>query len=357
MMVSIYWNPIAAPSRASASAKPTVMNQHALIETIDATLPQTQCGKCGHAGCRPYAEAIAAGDPINRCPPGGETTIVRLAELTNRAILPLEQPAQSPLTAWIREDECIGCTKCIQACPVDAILGAAKHMHTVITNECTGCELCIAPCPVDCIDLLPHPGWQAANDDAERQAYLAQRASTARQRFLARNERLVRQTEERRQRRARRLASRNTRQGMDKDAHARTDQSTVQPAHVSSVPPSSLRTKRVSLLANLKRVTRQQQQDGLTDAQGAELERRATELRARLADIDQQLSNTNATRPDPGERQRRFAVSAAEQSLRRAQQQLAHAERQDDPVVIANAQQQLEQAKQILADARAAQSS
>ncbi|WP_240349338.1 RnfABCDGE type electron transport complex subunit B [Halomonas binhaiensis] len=333
------------------------MNQHALIEAIDATLPQTQCGKCGHAGCRPYAEAIAAGEPINRCPPGGEATIVRLAELTDRAILPLEQPAQSPLTAWIREDECIGCTKCIQACPVDAILGAAKHMHTVITDECTGCELCILPCPVDCIDLLPHPGWQAANDDTERQAYLAQRASNARQRFLARNQRLARQAEERRQRRAKRLASRNTSQGMEKDAHACADQSTGQPAHASSVSPSSLRTKRVSLLASLKRVSRQQQQNGLTDAQGAELERRAAELRTRLADIDQQLSNTSTAQPGPGQRQRRFAVSAAEQSLRRAQQQLAHAVRQNDPAAIANAQQQLEQAKQILADARAAQPS
>ncbi|HIX61163.1 MAG TPA: RnfABCDGE type electron transport complex subunit B, partial [Candidatus Halomonas stercoripullorum] len=139
------------------------MSRHAeLIEAIDALLPQTQCGKCGFDGCQPYAEAIATGEPINRCPPGGEATLSRLAELTGQPLLPLEQPAQLPLTAVIREAECIGCTKCIQACPVDAILGASKRMHTVIVDECTGCELCVAPCPVDCIDMAPHPAWEAA---------------------------------------------------------------------------------------------------------------------------------------------------------------------------------------------------
>ena len=127
-----------------------------VVEQIDALLPQTQCGQCGHPGCRPYAEAIADGeDPINLCVPGGDTTIAAIADLLGREPEPLDGEASEPLVAYIREAECIGCTKCIQACPVDAILGAARHMHTVIADECTGCDLCVEPCPVDCIDMLP----------------------------------------------------------------------------------------------------------------------------------------------------------------------------------------------------------
>ncbi len=129
-----------------------------IVDEIDNILPQTQCGQCGHPGCRPYAEAIAAGEPINKCPPGGETTIKALADLLDVEPLPLdaEHGVESiKKVASIREDECIGCTKCIQACPVDAILGAAKQMHTIIEQECTGCDLCVEPCPVDCIDMLP----------------------------------------------------------------------------------------------------------------------------------------------------------------------------------------------------------
>ncbi len=129
-----------------------------LVDQIDNLLPQTQCGQCGYPGCRPYAEAIAGGDAINKCPPGGQSTVEALADLLDVEALPLEggvdeEPVKK--VAYIREDECIGCTKCIQACPVDAILGAAKQMHTVITDECTGCDLCVDPCPVDCIDMLP----------------------------------------------------------------------------------------------------------------------------------------------------------------------------------------------------------
>lgn len=129
-----------------------------VIERIDALLPQTQCGQCGYPGCKPYAEAISRGDDINKCPPGGEPTINALADLLGREAKPLDGEAQEiPKVAYIREQECIGCTKCIQACPVDAILGAAKLMHTVIADECTGCDLCVDPCPVDCIDMLPRP--------------------------------------------------------------------------------------------------------------------------------------------------------------------------------------------------------
>jgi electron transport complex protein RnfB len=131
------------------------------VLAIDALLPQTQCGKCGHPGCKPYAEGIAAGEAINKCPPGGEATIDALAQLLRVPVLPPEQPPIAPQVAFIREAECIGCTKCIQACPVDAIVGAAKLMHTVIADECTGCDLCVAPCPVDCIDLIALPEAQA----------------------------------------------------------------------------------------------------------------------------------------------------------------------------------------------------
>ncbi|MTD18825.1 electron transport complex subunit RsxB [Pseudomonas sp. CCM 7891] len=173
-----------------------------LIQRIDALLPQTQCGKCGHPGCKPYAEGIAKGEAINKCPPGGRETIAGLAQLLNLPELKLdltrgEAPAQ---IAFIREAECIGCTKCIQACPVDAIVGAAKLMHTVIIDECTGCDLCVAPCPVDCIEMhpltnvLPIVGGLAAND-GQRQARSLKR-DRARHRFEQRNARLQREKEQ-----------------------------------------------------------------------------------------------------------------------------------------------------------------
>lgn len=144
-----------------------------LVRLIDDILPQTQCRKCGYDGCRPYAAAIARlNESINRCPPGGTATIARLARLLEQEPLPLDQSRGAPtppLTAVIREAECIGCTKCIQACPVDAITGAARLMHTVIKSECTGCELCVEPCPVDCIDLVRLDSVTAQPDEQLRQ--------------------------------------------------------------------------------------------------------------------------------------------------------------------------------------------
>ncbi|MBZ9783870.1 electron transport complex subunit RsxB [Pseudomonas sp. REP124] len=175
-----------------------------LIQRIDALLPQTQCGKCGHPGCKPYAEGIASGEPINKCPPGGNETIHALAKLLDVPVLELDvsrgsAPAQ---LAYIREAECIGCTKCIQACPVDAIVGAAKLMHTVIIDECTGCDLCVAPCPVDCIEMRPLPtatvvpvvGGLAFS--LEEQRARAAKRNHARRRFERRNARLQREEQQ-----------------------------------------------------------------------------------------------------------------------------------------------------------------
>ncbi len=126
-----------------------------LVEEVNRLLPQTQCAQCGYPGCRPYAQAVAAGEAgINLCPPGGEATVKRMAKLLGRDALPLAEVSQTPpAVAVIDESRCIGCFHCRTACPVDAILGAQHLMHTVIESECTGCELCIAPCPVDCISM------------------------------------------------------------------------------------------------------------------------------------------------------------------------------------------------------------
>jgi len=156
-------------------------------QDIDALLPQTQCTRCGYSGCRPYAEAVAAGNAqINQCPPGGATTIAALAQLLQRAALPLNPAngAEGPaLVALIDEDACIGCAKCLPPCPVDAIVGARKHLHTVLLALCTGCELCVAPCPVDCIRMVP----RASLDEAAPEPS----TSDNRARFANRNERVA----------------------------------------------------------------------------------------------------------------------------------------------------------------------
>ena len=154
------------------------------VRRIDAVLPQTQCRRCGYDACLPYAEAIAGGDSINRCPPGGDAVIVALATLTGRPAVPLDRThgEHAPLAvARIDEAWCIGCTLCIDACPVDAIVGAAKRMHAVLPALCTGCELCLPPCPVDCIDMVPAGrAWSPADAHAARERFDARSARRAR---------------------------------------------------------------------------------------------------------------------------------------------------------------------------------
>lgn len=169
------------------------MNGEPLVDAIDRVLPQTQCTRCGYPDCRSYAQAVAAGAAaINRCPPGGDRGVHRLAALTGRAYAPLdpacgvERPRH---VAVIEEAHCIGCTLCIEACPVDAIVGAPRQMHTVITELCTSCDLCVAPCPVDCITMVPAVGPDAIWDD--------QRADEARNRYVRRQARLANSTGER----------------------------------------------------------------------------------------------------------------------------------------------------------------
>jgi electron transport complex protein RnfB len=140
-----------------------------IVARIDALLPQTQCTRCGYPGCKPYAAAIESGEAeINQCPPGGSATIESLAALLGRPVQPLNTihgAEGPPRVAWIDESRCIGCARCLAPCPVDAIVGAAKYMHTVLVERCTGCELCLPPCPVDCIELAAGPE-PAANQPA-----------------------------------------------------------------------------------------------------------------------------------------------------------------------------------------------
>ena len=178
---------------------------NSVIDQIEALLPQTQCRKCSFSGCRPYAEAIANGEAeINQCPPGGQQGVNALAGLLGVDALPLNEDfgkEQQKRQAFIVEEDCIGCTKCLPPCPVDAIVGAAKFMHTVIAAECTGCELCVEPCPVDCIIMLPFPEGDVEGPDRQELALLAKR------RYQAKNQRQAREQAEKADRARKRKAA------------------------------------------------------------------------------------------------------------------------------------------------------
>ncbi|MGK8203510.1 electron transport complex subunit RsxB [Burkholderia cenocepacia] len=182
----------------------TVTDSKTLADRIEDLLPQTQCTKCGYNGCRPYAEAIAAGDAnYNQCPPGGAEGIARLAGLLGKPVIPLNpvNGSEHPrAVAFIDESLCIGCTLCMQACPVDAIVGAPKQMHTIVESLCTGCDLCVPPCPVDCIAMVPVTGERTGWD-----AWTQEQADAARERH---DRRLARQRREREAAEARAAARR-----------------------------------------------------------------------------------------------------------------------------------------------------
>lgn len=298
---------------------------HISVEQIDALLPQTQCGKCGHPGCRPYAEAMAQGEEINRCPPGGQRTADALASLLGKATQPLAQPAELPLLAIIDEARCIGCTKCIKACPVDAILGAPKQMHSVLRQECTGCELCVAPCPVDCISIVTHPDWQATHTSEEQLSWLHQRANNGRQRHYARMSRLAEweasASERRRTRRHQRIS---------------TPEATTSSAATSSDTASMRRRLKIKL-------ARMQRNDPLRTALEAQLQALGGQTSPRPASVSVQRTRTL-----------RMAIAAAEDTLRRAERHLLHCQRQEGPAEIDAAQEQLTRAQQQLDRARQA---
>ncbi len=296
---------------------------HITVDQIDALLPQTQCGKCGHPGCLPYAKAIVDGEAINHCPPGGQRTADALATLLDKAPLPLAQPAESPLLAVIDEDICIGCTKCIKACPVDAILGAPKQMHSILRDECTGCELCVTPCPVDCISMVAHPGWLAAHSEQEQHAWLTRRATQGRQRHQARASRIAQwEVEALERRRARR------------HQHIATPTS----------PAASTPTDDAALRRRLKiKLARMKQDDP-----------HRPELEAQLQALGGQTVPRAATSAAQQARSHRIALAAAEDTLRRAERHLTHCQRQEGPTEVAAAQEQLARAQQQLERARQA---
>ena len=233
-----------------------------LADRIDALLPQTQCTRCGYQGCRPYAEAIAVGAAdINQCPPGGAAGIVKLADLLKtlpKALNPANGVEKPLEMAVIDEDLCIGCTLCIQACPVDAIVGAAKLMHTILSSWCTGCELCIAPCPVDCIAMVtvePQRLWNDAD------------AALARARYYARRDRLADEARER----ERKLAAKST-----SGAPATDPASAAADARKKAV---------IAAAVERARVQREQAQPRNTEPASEEVQRQiaaAEERRARL---------------------------------------------------------------------------
>jgi electron transport complex protein RnfB len=217
----------------------------ALVDALDAALPQTQCTRCGFPDCRHYAQAIANGEAdINRCPPGGAAGVQRLSAITLRAIQPLdpERGVEGPRAlAVIDEDWCIGCTLCIKACPVDCIVGASKRMHTVIDDQCTGCELCVPACPVDCIAMVPvtgdRTGWAAWSADQAGQA----RARYAFHQF--RTDRDRRENDER-------LAARAAAKLADL------------PAHTKETDPAAIERKRAVVEAALQRARTRRSEDG-----------------------------------------------------------------------------------------------
>jgi electron transport complex protein RnfB len=281
---------------------PVTASPPSLADRIEDLLPQTQCTKCGYAGCRPYAEAIADGSAsYDQCPPGGAEGIARLATLLGKPVIPLnpENGVERPRTvAQIDEAICIGCTLCIQACPVDAIVGAAKRMHTVIESMCTGCDLCVAPCPVDCIDMIPvtgdATGWQAwsqAQADAARAHH---------DRHLAR-EQASREAAERR------IAERHAAHLAQSESSAAEAASTV-PADASATPAST-----PSANTHTEQVHVSAQGTSATDPSET----------ARI-DTDSDATTTTSTTLSPEERKKAIIAAAMERARQKKKELTEH---------------------------------
>lgn len=272
------------------------MHKPNLITLIDALLPQTQCTKCTYQGCKPYAKAIAEGEAINKCPPGGEETIKALATLLDRPVIPLEVVKPIPAqVAYIKEGQCIGCTKCIQACPVDAIVGAAKLMHTVIVTECTGCELCVIPCPVDCIEMLSLPigitplTGDSAHTEPQRIARQLKR-DHARNRFEFRHKRLARlekQKQLERQARLQRLAE----DGIVKPlANKQTISDKVKIKQITSTLTAE--QKRLKIDAAMAQVALKKAEKQLQQYNTPELQQQVELLKVKVAETERALINS-----------------------------------------------------------------
>lgn len=324
------------------------MSQASLIQRIDALLPQTQCGKCGHPGCRPYAEGIAQGEAINKCPPGGTSTIIALADLLKVQPLPLDAPngPVPPQIAFIREAECIGCTKCIQACPVDAIVGAAKQMHTVITAECTGCELCVAPCPVDCIDILPLAEPAAS---AQRQ-----RADQFRERFEFRNARLAREEARRqaeREARAARAAQaqQNTAAAPQDAVQAAIERVKAQKAATPSLSDQQKRLKIEAAMAQvaLKKAEAQLEVYGTSDLQALVAELRAANDKAQVA-LQAAMAAPPAQVDEAALKQAKIAAAMSRAQLSKAEKAFGESPTAEQQAQLAELRAAVEQAQQRL---------
>ncbi|MGH8354854.1 MAG: electron transport complex subunit RsxB [Pseudomonas sp.] len=316
------------------------------IEAIDALLPQTQCGKCGHPGCKPYARAIAEGEAINKCPPGGVATIQALAELLDVPVLPPEIPPIPPQIAFIREAECIGCTKCIQACPVDAIVGAAKQMHTVLVDECTGCELCVAPCPVDCIDILPLAGPEAQAQRA--------RADQFRQRFETHQTRLERE-EARKQAERQARAERAAQPQMQQTAVASDPvQAAIERVKAQKAAAGTLtdQQKRLKIEASMAQVALSKAEKQLAARGTPALEAQVAELRQAAAAAQAALQAASAAPPptanDAALKQAKIAAAMSRAQLNKAEKAFGPTPDAEQQAQLAELRQAAEQAQQRL---------
>ncbi|RKT98917.1 electron transport complex subunit RsxB [Burkholderia sp. Nafp2/4-1b] len=277
-----------------------------LADRIEDLLPQTQCTKCGYDGCRPYAVAIAAGDAnYNQCPPGGAEGIARLANLLGKPVIPLNpvNGAEHPrAVAFIDESLCIGCTLCLQACPVDAIVGAPKQMHTIIESLCTGCDLCVPPCPVDCIAMVPVTGERTGWD-----AWSQQQADAARERH---DRRLARQRREREAAEARAAARRAASAGAGA-AHAApaAAESGTQPGAPSAAPADDADAKKRAIIAAALERARKKKEElseqgagpKNTDGVSAAVQAQIDAAEARRKRLAEQQAQRDAEAPTAGD--------------------------------------------------------